>query len=887
MIAALRRWVEHRKWRRLASRRGPTNSLLFQAVSESPTAVRAVLEAGADIGAMDGGDRIGVPPSRNLQGNPEGLNYRGTGEFTALHWAVDLNRADVVQVLLGAGAEVNAADGHGYTPLHWAVQPHVDTVIVEVLLQAGADVDARSTYPLRYAGGHESCGRISPLHWAAWVNNASAAKILLDAGADLESTDNDGQTPLLHAAASGGTSTVELLVGEGADVDAMSILGGPVIQFALMANDKRTVEILLEAGADVNPLLPWNNLCGKTLTSAVEAGATEPILDLLIRAGANVDGRNEYFRTPLHEVIDVGGRDTAVGDSLSVARMLLEAGADVNSPIRADRELMTPLDVARRKGQSEMAELLADAGALEFRKSVSSEDNDFFLVRYFTERWRNRGGQYGHWGETIREIQEKTVEVLLAAGESGNPVDRWGRTSLHRAAQCDVPAAILAQRAAGADEEVTDSAGMTPAHIAAIANAGGALATLVMDYPARCVRRDKYGYTPVHRAMSCLLPAEDFLWFGWDFMRGPENKRGQSPSHLAARYNREQVLALACRIELTVGHGFSMVEQDKRGRSPLHAAAAYGAVGALRVLVAAGADLDRIDAAGQTPLHLAAARGRSFRELEVMRMLLNAGADLNVADRAGRTPADLARQAGAEPAARLLDNFSVAGWPVTCDAQPVWCEETVYEEAYASYTKNRQSDADWLLLLAARENAAPAIEVLAAAGANPNVKFDSSGETALHVAVNNNAVQAIEALVAVGADLDMLDTGRRNTALHEAVISGNAEAAKALVRAGADREIPGYSEMRPIDRACYQLRDFAKEISDHKDPAELVKEYLAPRNVSPAGLLGEVAALKILSDADGWSSISGAASPGEWSLFTDIPGVLRRFIKDMGGRVRD
>ena len=101
-------------------------------------------------------------------------------------------RAECVRLLLAAGADANVADGSGDPPLALAVMAGADgamgTRCVEALLAAGADVNARC-YLFKN----------SALHWAAASSNAAAARLLLDAKAELTRRNREKRTPLEEA----------------------------------------------------------------------------------------------------------------------------------------------------------------------------------------------------------------------------------------------------------------------------------------------------------------------------------------------------------------------------------------------------------------------------------------------------------------------------------------------------------------------------------------------------------------------------------------------------------------------------------------------------------------------------------------------------------------
>lgn len=147
-----------------------------------------------------------------------------------------------VRALLRDGADVNAAQGDGMTALHWAAR-RGQSELVEVLLYAGAKLDAGTRI-----------GRYTPLHIAAREGRTSVVRVLLEAGADPRVvTTNSGATPLHLAARSGDQEIVKLLIDQGAEVDATAGSWGQTpLTFAAALNRVGAIEVLLAAGADPN-----------------------------------------------------------------------------------------------------------------------------------------------------------------------------------------------------------------------------------------------------------------------------------------------------------------------------------------------------------------------------------------------------------------------------------------------------------------------------------------------------------------------------------------------------------------------------------------------------------------------------------------------------------
>ena len=150
-------------------------------------------------------------------------------------------RGDVesLRAELGAGADVNVAQGDGFTALHWAAK-RGRVEVAEVLIAAGADLEAATRL-----GNH------LPLHVAAAAGQPGVAVALLAAGAPVDAVTGTGAQPIHFAAASGNARTVAVLVEHGADPNAREPQWGQTpLMFAAGTGRTAAVEALLEVGAD-------------------------------------------------------------------------------------------------------------------------------------------------------------------------------------------------------------------------------------------------------------------------------------------------------------------------------------------------------------------------------------------------------------------------------------------------------------------------------------------------------------------------------------------------------------------------------------------------------------------------------------------------------------
>ncbi|MCA0377442.1 MAG: ankyrin repeat domain-containing protein [Gemmatimonadetes bacterium] len=144
-----------------------------------------------------------------------------------------------VRTLIRQGMDVNAAQADGMTALHWAAQ-RGDLGSAQVLVAAGARVDALTRN-----------GNYTPLHLAAREGRASVVKVLLAGGADARATTSTGGATALHfAAGRGDAESVTLLVDKGVPVDVReAAFGQTPLMWAAAYDRVAAIDVLLKKGA--------------------------------------------------------------------------------------------------------------------------------------------------------------------------------------------------------------------------------------------------------------------------------------------------------------------------------------------------------------------------------------------------------------------------------------------------------------------------------------------------------------------------------------------------------------------------------------------------------------------------------------------------------------
>ena len=292
---------------------------------------------------------------------------------TALHFAA-WNSKDplVIDALVAAGSELEARTYYSYTPLHLAVM-NSGLAAIDALLEAGAELEApvpgdgytplhlaarynadANAFEVLVAAGakleeHETFDGFTPLHLAAAGNNPRVVTVILGAGADIDQANQWGHTPLLRAAAFNEPPVIATLLAAGADINARDDNGWTVLHWAAALNRLGALETLLSAGGNVNA----RTGDGRTLLHTAVANEESPaIIEVLLTAGLDLEARDDDGDTPLHAAAlffdphPLGTEKSHAGDAIEA---LLNAGAN---PLVQNAAGRTALAVAQRNDAS-------------------------------------------------------------------------------------------------------------------------------------------------------------------------------------------------------------------------------------------------------------------------------------------------------------------------------------------------------------------------------------------------------------------------------------------------------------------------------------------------------------------------------------------------------
>jgi len=352
-----------------------------------------------------------------------------------------------LQMLLAAGADLKATNDEGETALMKAVQlqhsvsPQDRLPMIQLLVKNGANVNAtdkRGNSPLLLSVVQymSEAGGI--------ISHPEVVKFLLDQGANVQTTDAQGKTALMMAAVTwkGSLEIPQLLIERGIKIDAQDDKGVSALMIAAEKDKLDLVQLLLAK----NGRLDLKDFEGATaLDYAVDAGHSD-VAKLLLSKGAPSRGNYQNEKSLLEAVRNFALLRAADSNSIGEVREVIAAGADVKARTRRG-ETALMLAIENSYGNNDVAAFLVEHGS-DINATNSDGDTPLMIAAA-----RNNDGAVklllDHKADisvenkknqtalhiASAELHAKIVDAILASGSQDvNKKDVDGRTPLLLAA---------------------------------------------------------------------------------------------------------------------------------------------------------------------------------------------------------------------------------------------------------------------------------------------------------------------------------------------------------------------------------------------------------------------------------------------------------------------
>ncbi|KAL8993810.1 MAG: hypothetical protein Q9169_006066 [Polycauliona sp. 2 TL-2023] len=591
-----------------------------------------------------------------------------------LHWAAGAGKTEIVQLLLQKyDLDPNSLDDNQNNALCLAAQQH-SPATVQLLLESGASIDITSSgidecYRVPGSTGHTRAktdsNTMTPLH--AWAygcsssyqvtnmeNMTETAKILIEAGCDVNAKDTEGKTPLFYWTASSGptcSAFIDVLVSHGADAAIEDHFGCTPLHLLKSSSAESHIRSLLDAGGSMDR---HRSTDGRTpLMCALDhwQGLKPPDwYEYVAKYGVDPNAQDWAGQTTLHYILAT--ESWTVSDVVS----WLQAGADPNVVDGDGRNCLFSLRTyhGQEEDEAQLFKVLVAAGC-----DINAKDHQGYNIVLD----QCSGGcvdeikrmhQYGvdisaknHRGQTTLHLlatpkdynathaargRLELIRFFVEHGVDINAQDYSGDTMLHVAFKTprwtETRHLFDTALTVGADPAIRNYRGRSIMHSAA--------GTVVNSH-----RRHKNE----QQGLDILLATESALDVGLvDFDGAP-------PLHLAATRS-------AARVDRFIRAGASITALDYQGRSVLHYAARAGNSNVLGQIIQIFRENDAIklrdqkDCNGRTALHDAVRSG----SLASVQVLLRSNADPKASDKKGRTPLHTASEIEEEQMMRRLQS---------------------------------------------------------------------------------------------------------------------------------------------------------------------------------------------------------------------------------------
>nr|XP_018904892.1 PREDICTED: uncharacterized protein LOC109035644 [Bemisia tabaci] len=555
----------------------------FAAMWKDLPLIQAIVQSGVDINLRSHNEEVtplevsmaldDLSFTNSLLNMGADINSRNSRGDSVLHAAAEGGTARIASFLISKGLDVNVQNFQGETPLHLAAKFN-NASVAKVLLAKGANVNAGahvisdySEFGMKRSETKVDIGsNITPLYWAASCRADDVAKILIEAGADVNAQSSLKYTPLHNAAQSGSMPTLQMLLKANANVNVKSTQTGRTpLHLAAQNGETKAVEALLNIeGIEINPVANGGDT---PLMLAILKNHLD-IVKLLIGKGTHIDdlGGHPYFHTPLQEAF--------LHDKGDIAEWLIKNGADVKAK-GCCAASFKPLHEAVENEWVGVVECLApkinvnsrsSSGGTPLLKAVLQGHRRIVEILLRNGANPNKTDDKNRTPLFVAAVgnQDKIIELLVEHGGHVNTVCGDGKkTPLFYATSTNNMSLALLLLRLGADANVQNSKGLTPLH-SAVGRENYEMVKLLLRYNADPnIRESEKGNTPFYVAVKskCLDLVELLLDYGAD--ANAANKNGILPIHVAAHALDKDL------VKILLSHGAYYNAESKGSSTPL------------------------------------------------------------------------------------------------------------------------------------------------------------------------------------------------------------------------------------------------------------------------------------------------------------------------------
>uniref|UniRef100_A0A8C6XK75 Transient receptor potential cation channel subfamily A member 1 n=1 Tax=Naja naja TaxID=35670 RepID=A0A8C6XK75_NAJNA len=337
------------------------------------------------------GEELGYSPAKHI-------NFTNNKKCSPLHLAVQSRDLEMIKMCIEYGAQIDLKQSDNCTALHFAATQGA-TEILKLMMSSYTGEDSIIN---ALDGSKETL-----LHRAALFDHCELAEYLISKGANIDSVDIEGRTPLLLATSCASWKIVNLLLSKGANVELKDLLGRNFLHLTVLQPGglQHLNEHFLKM-KHIEHLLSEEDQEGCTPLHYASKQGIPLSVNILLEMNVSVFSKSRDKKSPLHFAASYGRINTCL--------RLLEAMEDTRLLNEGDKKGMTPLHLAAQNGHEKVVQFLLKKGA-------------FFLCDY--KGWTAlHHAAFGGYTRTMQIILNTNMKITDKVNDEGN-------TALHLAAR--------------------------------------------------------------------------------------------------------------------------------------------------------------------------------------------------------------------------------------------------------------------------------------------------------------------------------------------------------------------------------------------------------------------------------------------------------------------